>query len=40
VVELGKRLEEAEEEVNPVEGPAVSINLDPRDLLNTGSPTW
>jgi hypothetical protein len=28
MVELGKNLEEAEEEGNPVEGPAVSINLD------------
>ena len=31
-------LEEAEEEGNPVGGPAVSINLDPRDLSNTGLP--
>jgi hypothetical protein len=33
-----KRLKEAEEEGNPVGGPAVSINLDPGDLLNTGPP--
>ena len=29
LVELGKKLEEAEEEGDPVGGPAVSINLDP-----------
>jgi hypothetical protein len=34
VVELG----EAEEKSNPVGGPAVSINLDPRDLSNIGPP--
>jgi hypothetical protein len=38
VVELGKNLEEAEEEGNPVRGPAVSINLDPQDLSDTGLP--
>jgi hypothetical protein len=32
------RLKEAEEKGNPVGGPAVSINLDPQDLSNTGSP--
>jgi hypothetical protein len=32
-------LEEAEEEGNQVGGPAVSINLDSRDLSNTGPPT-
>jgi hypothetical protein len=37
VVELGKA-EKAEEKGNPVGGPAVSINLDPRDLSNTGPP--
>jgi hypothetical protein len=42
VVELGKdwkNLEEAEKEGDPVEGPAISINLDSRDLSNTGPPT-
>jgi hypothetical protein len=39
VAELRKSWEEAEEEGNPVGGPAVSINLDPQDLLDTGSPT-
>jgi len=29
VVELGKTLEEVEEEGDPVGGPAVSMNLDP-----------
>jgi hypothetical protein len=34
-----ERLREAEEEEgNPVGGPAVSIDLDPRDLSNTGPP--
>jgi hypothetical protein len=32
------RLEEAEEKGNPVGGPAVSINLDPRGLENSGLP--
>jgi hypothetical protein len=32
------RLKEAEEQGNLVGGPAVSINLDSRDLSNTGSP--
>jgi hypothetical protein len=36
---IRERLEEAEEEL-PVGRPAVSINLDPQDLSNTGSPTW
>ena len=35
----GKELEEAEEEGDPVGGPAVSINLDPQDLSDTGTPT-
>ena len=36
-----KKLKEAEEEEgDPVGGPAVSINLDPRDLSNTELPTW
>ena len=29
---IREKLEEAEEEGDPVGGPAVSINLDPRDL--------
>jgi hypothetical protein len=33
------KLEEAEEEGNPVGGSAVSINLVPRDLSDTGTPT-
>jgi hypothetical protein len=37
VVELGEA-KEAEEKGDPVGGPAVSINLDPRDLSNTGPP--
>jgi hypothetical protein len=32
------KLKEAEEEGYPVGEPAVSINLDPRDLSNTGPP--
>eukprot|EP00072_Mus_musculus_P007796 NP_001230187.1 uncharacterized protein LOC215467 [Mus musculus] len=32
------RLKEAEEKGDPVGGPAVSINLDSRDLSNTGPP--
>ena len=32
------KLEEAEEEGDPVRGPAVSIYLDPLDLSNTGPP--
>jgi hypothetical protein len=31
-------MKEAEEEGDPVEGPAVSINLDPQYLLKTGTP--
>jgi hypothetical protein len=31
-------MEEAEEEGDSVGGPAVSINLDPRHLSNTGPP--
>ena len=38
VVELGKA-KEAEEKGNSVGGPAVSINLVPQDLLNTGHQT-
>ena len=38
VVELGK-LKEAEEKDDPVGGPAISINLDPQELSNTGPPT-
>jgi hypothetical protein len=38
VIELGKKLEEAKEESNPVEGPAISIKLDPRDLSDTMPP--
>jgi hypothetical protein len=34
-----KKLEEAEEEDDPVGGPAISINLDSRDLSDTGTPT-
>ena len=34
-----ERLEEAKEEGNPVGGPAVSINLDPREFLGIGTPT-
>jgi hypothetical protein len=33
-----ERWKETEEEGNPVGGPAVSINLDARDLSNTGPP--
>jgi hypothetical protein len=36
---IKEKLKEAEEESNPVRGPAISINLDPRDFLETGSPT-
>jgi hypothetical protein len=36
---IREKLEEAEEEGNPVGGPAVSINLDPQDLSDTGLPT-
>jgi hypothetical protein len=37
---IREKLEEAEEEEgDPVGGPAVSINLDPRDVSNTGPPT-
>jgi hypothetical protein len=35
---LGK-LEEAVEQGDPVEGPADSINLHPRDLSDIGTPT-
>ena len=31
-------MKEAKEKGNPVGGPAISINLDPRDLSNTGPP--
>jgi hypothetical protein len=36
---IREKLEEAEEEGNPVGGPAVLIDLDLRDLSNTGPPT-
>jgi hypothetical protein len=32
------RLKEAEKKGNPAGGPAVSINLDPQNLSNTGPP--
>jgi hypothetical protein len=38
VVEIKKRLKEVKEKGDPVGGPAVSINLNPQDLSNTGSP--
>ena len=34
--QIREKLEEAEDEGDPVGGPAVSINLDPWDLSNTG----
>jgi hypothetical protein len=37
--QIREKLEEAEEEGDPVGGLAVSINLDPRDLSDTGLPT-
>jgi hypothetical protein len=36
---IREKLEETEEESDPVGGPEVSINLDPRDLSDTGPPT-
>jgi hypothetical protein len=36
---MREKLEEVEEEGNSVGGPAVSINLDPSNLSNTGPPT-
>jgi len=36
---IREKLEEAEEEGDPVGGPAVSISLDPPDLSDTGPPT-
>jgi hypothetical protein len=36
---IKKKIGEAEEENNPVGGPAVSTNLDPQDLSDTGPPT-
>ena len=36
---ISGNLEEAEEEGDPVGGPAVSIKLDPQDLSDTGTPT-
>jgi hypothetical protein len=36
---IREKLEEAEEEGDPVGGPAVSINQDPRDLSDTEPPT-
>jgi hypothetical protein len=35
---IRERLKEAEEKGYPVGGPAVSINLNPRDVSNTGPP--
>jgi hypothetical protein len=35
---IRERLEEAQKKGDPVRRPAVSINLDPWDLLNTGLP--
>jgi hypothetical protein len=35
---IRERLKKAEEEGEPVGGPAVSINLDPQDLSNTVPP--
>jgi hypothetical protein len=32
-------LEEAEEKAVPVGGPSVSVNLDPRDISDTGAST-
>jgi hypothetical protein len=39
VVKLGKNLKEAEVEGDPIGRPAVSTNLDPRDLSDTEPPT-
>jgi hypothetical protein len=36
---IREELKEAEEEGNPVGEPAVSINLDPQELSDTGPPT-
>ena len=36
---IREKLEEAEMEGNPVDGPAVSTHLDSGDLLDTGPPT-
>ena len=36
---IGGKLEESEEEGDPVGRPAVSINLDAGDLSDTGAPT-
>jgi hypothetical protein len=36
---IREKLGEAEEEGNPVGGPTISTNLDPRDLSDTGPPT-
>jgi hypothetical protein len=36
---IREKLEEAEEESNPVGGPEVSIDLDPWDLSDMGPPT-
>jgi hypothetical protein len=36
---IREKLVEAEEKGDPVRGPAVSINLEPRDLSDTGPPT-
>jgi hypothetical protein len=38
LAELREKLKEAEEKGDPVERSAVSINLDPQDLSNTGPP--
>jgi hypothetical protein len=34
-----ERLEEDEEEVDPIRRPAISVNLHPRDLSDTEPPT-
>jgi hypothetical protein len=36
---IREKLEEAEEDSDPVGGPVVSINLEPRDFSDTGPPT-
>jgi hypothetical protein len=38
VGELGKKLEETEEASDPVRRPAVSTNLEPRNISDTGPP--
>jgi hypothetical protein len=39
IIAIKSKTTEAEEEGGPVGGPAVSINLDSRDLSNVGPPT-